>query len=121
MLRELRQHDALAADSDGDQLVTLRPPAAGRGQIQTTRTCAQIKFLYAGIVGIKILVGFGIVEPSGHPTSTQTVLAMALAALRQAPCCTCSAEAPRQASRRCSRPTRHVCRRTNPERSGMSA
>jgi len=80
MLRELHQHNTLAAGSDGDQLVALRPPAATRGQIRTTRTCAQIKFLCAGLVGITILVGFGIVEMSGHPTSTPTFLAMALAA-----------------------------------------
>jgi len=73
LLAELRAHDRLGGSTGLDLATSSR-------QVAAARNCARVKFGLAGVVGIAIFVGFGVVELSGHPSPTPVVLAMIISA-----------------------------------------
>jgi hypothetical protein len=62
-------------------LAQLRRGDADPRKVHVTRLCARAKFTGAGLVAIIVLVGFGIIELSGQPTSGLTTAAMVVAAV----------------------------------------
>lgn len=74
----LDAHERLCADKEQEPARYATTTTAARRQITVTRRAARLKFLLTGVVSAVVLAGFGVVELSGRPATTATMLPLFL-------------------------------------------